>query len=1001
MILSVGMILAALAGSGESARAASGPGWKVSEFPVVVRAGDQEAPRLDAATVIFRDVSPYGSMSLLKKPLEGGAEVELVSGEVQAGPDSDGGAFSWQSSDGSVCLRSLTGGDDRCVSSGNAVYLALSGTRVVTEAGSASRISLVDFETMRSRILDSSTLPGMRYDPAIAGDQAVWIKERGYAGKYYEPLLVSYDLVGGTSIYLTRTGGGSGPGGGSRYERKSPVIDDGRVFYQQKDRLSGSGWDIYEAVPDTFGMPVTEAAGDQVSPSLSGNLVVFQDNRGGYQDESGNWTGEWDIYLKDLESGVEQPVCTAPGNQRNPVIRGNVVLWEDDRNGDRDIYAALLTPGEADEQLMQQFAPLLVTHSDEDFAPMKAELMVALPGTVLMDGGFEQLRSPDSLTLAALGRFGSGSYIDLPAPCLYCGAHAPAATIDNYIFSQYVKPYRSAVADGGYGPAVYGRVVYQGGGKVIQYWLNYMFNNHPLLSHEGDWELIEVELDASDEPVRVAASQHDYGRMRKWQDVESRSGRPVIYVARGSHANYFDPADHFISIEGVPVPLALDYAVAADRGRMLAPEVIPLSSAAAGGGPDAWLDFGGQWGEPSDQMGGDAPVGPKWSGSRWSQPLAWDRLEWDGFGGLAGRLAGLEVRVPLAVRLDVFGMFGGHVGPTANGTVESGQPGARYIEVAELGQKATLVPGGGLMDAYRVEISAETPQQTRIELSFPDAGKGKVVELLYEGVPVGGGAKAWLEIGSGVGEPLYPLSLDADGDGKADGTISPAVINHNAVDIMAPGRITDLSATRFDDGTVGLSFTAPGDDGNQGTSAAYAVRYSTEPIDEENWHLAEPVDPGGAPHEAGSSESLSISDLPDGAPLYFSIRSVDEAGNTGELSLLATDAQPLLSLSATGASWGSYADYVSGILTVEFRVSNGGRGTARDLTFREVLITPGSVAWIPEDYGNPQVDPGDTVEFDLKFRVPAGCSRFRTMIYATCIDLAGREIWLPEPPPLV
>lgn len=989
-----------LAGFGGSAQAASTAGYEVSEFPVVVRSGDQESPRLDVATVIFRDTSPDRLVRLMKMPLLGGAEEELVPGGVMAGPDSDGGAFAWQSNSGGVCMRPLAGGDDRCVSSGSAVDLSFSGMRVITEAGGTSRISLVDFDTMRSRILDSSTLPGMRYDPAIEGDKAVWVKERGYAGRYYEPLLVSHDITTGASVYLNKTGGGSGPGGGSRYERKSPTIDGGRVFYQQRDALSNSDWDIVEAVPDTFGTPVAGVAGDQVNPAASGNLVVFQDNRSGYRDESGKWEGDWDIYVKDLKSGIEQPVCNAPGNQRNPVIKGNVVLWEDDRNGDWDIYAAFLTPGGGDEELMQRFAPLLVMHSEEDFAPVSTELMVALPGTVLMEEGSERLRSPDSLTLAALGGFGPGSHIDLPAPCLYCGGHEPSATIDRYTFSQYVKPYREAVDSGGYGPAVYGRIVDRDSGRVIQYWLNYLFNNHPLLSHEGDWELIEVELDENDQPVRVSASQHDYGRMRMWQDVESQGDRPVIYVARGSHANYFEPADHYISISGIPVPLALDFTDTIFGGRPVVPDVIALSPAAAGSGSQAWLDFGGQWGEPSDRMGGDAPVGPKWSGGRWSQPLAWDGLHWDGFAGLPGRLAGLEARASRWVNIEVFDRFGELIGPVAGVMAAPEQAGMRYIDNAELGQKAALVTGGVPTDAYRIELSAGSETiRTAVELSFPDAASGTVVELRYEDVPVGGGSRAWLEAGAGAGAPDYPLFLDADGDGGVDSIITPAGMDSHVADLLAPGSVTDLMAARSDDGSVRLTFAAPGDDGNQGKASAYTVRYSTEPINEENWHLAEPADVGTQPLEAGASESLSVHDLPDGDPLYFGVRAIDEAGNSGELSVTAAAAQPRLSLAAASAAWDSYADYASGILTVEFTVSNRGGGAARSLNVRQVLTAPGNIAWLPGEDANLQIEPAATARFSLRFSVPAGCYRFRAVIYATCVDAAGQEMSLPGPPP--
>lgn len=981
-----------------TARADSEPAWSVNEFPVVVRPEDQNIPRLDGADVVFRDYSPQGLVRLMKKPLLGGDEEEIVSADIVAGPDSYSGAVAWQVSSGEVCRRTLAGGEGRCVSSTSAVYLALSGMYAITEAGNTSRISLIDFSEGRSRVLDSTTGPGMRYDPAIDGNRAVWIKERGYAGRYYEPLVVSYDIPSGTSTYLTRTGGGTLTGGGSRYERKNPVIDGERVFYQQKDGLSATEWDISEALSGTFGAGVVMAPGNQVNPSVSGNLVVYQDNRNGHYDESGKWVGEWDIYLKDLERDVEQPLCQAAGDQKNPVIRGNVVLWEDERNGNRDIYAAILSPGAGETELMRQYAPLLVMHSDEDFLPMNVEQMVAIPGTALIAGGVEQLRSPETLNLVALAGFAGGAHVDLPAPCIYCGPHAPSSTIEKYNHYQYVKPYQAAVAAGGYRPAVYGRVVEKGEGKVIQYWLNYLFNSHPLLSHEGDWEMIEVELDANSQPIRVSGSQHYYGRMRNWRDLESRDGHPLIYVARGSHANYFEAGEHIIEINGVPFPVAYDSTVAANQGRLITPEVIPMPATATGD----WPDFGGQWGEPSDRPGGGAPVGPRWTGSRWSQPFAWEGLVWDGFGGMAGRIVGLEVRTGFSVKLDVFNSYGGHVGEGAAGGIEVSIDGARYIEQAELGQKAVLVPGRSIMAKYRIELSAATAQHTALELSLPDPINGAVMDVGFEDIVVGDGVKAWIDVTPGLASTAYRLNLDTNGDGSADSTFAPTGIRTPVADLVSPARITDITASRAADGSVRLSFTAPGDDDSRGTAAAYAVRYSTEPVDENNWHLAEPLEVGDVPKAGGSTETFNVGVLPAGKPLYFAVRAIDEAGNTGELSRLATDAQPDLVLSSVYARWGSYADYAAGILTVKYRVTNIGSGPARDLTVREIFVTAGSATLVPErGVYMETVEVGAAADFDLRFHVMPGCSRFTTLIYATCSDLVGVEKWLPEPPPMV
>jgi len=44
-----------------------------------------------------------------------------------------------------------------------------------------------------------------------------------------------------------------------------------------------------------------------------------------------------DIYGYDLETNTEFPVCTASGDQYNPAIYGNIVVWQDERNEKWDI----------------------------------------------------------------------------------------------------------------------------------------------------------------------------------------------------------------------------------------------------------------------------------------------------------------------------------------------------------------------------------------------------------------------------------------------------------------------------------------------------------------------------------------------------------------------------------------------------------------------------------------------------------------------------------------
>lgn len=75
--------------------------------------------------------------------------------------------------------------------------------------------------------------------------------------------------------------------------------------------------------------------------------------------------------------------------------------------------------------------------------------------------------------------------------------------------------------------------------KVLQYWLFYYYNDWWNM-HEADWEVAMVYLDADDQPIAAACSSHLSGTWRPWAALELDGDHPTIYIARGSHAMYFN-----------------------------------------------------------------------------------------------------------------------------------------------------------------------------------------------------------------------------------------------------------------------------------------------------------------------------------------------------------------------------------------------------------------------------------------------------------------------------
>jgi beta propeller repeat protein len=72
---------------------------------------------------------------------------------------------------------------------------------------------------------------------------------------------------------------------------------------------------------------MTTNIADQYEPSMYGDYIVWQDER----------NGNWDIYIENIETH-QQFHTINKATQLHPRIDGNKVVWYDDRNGNWDIY---------------------------------------------------------------------------------------------------------------------------------------------------------------------------------------------------------------------------------------------------------------------------------------------------------------------------------------------------------------------------------------------------------------------------------------------------------------------------------------------------------------------------------------------------------------------------------------------------------------------------------------------------------------------------------------
>ena len=73
---------------------------------------------------------------------------------------------------------------------------------------------------------------------------------------------------------------------------------------------------------------ITNNESDQTDPAIYGDNMVWQDER----------NGNWDIYLYNLSTSAETRITTNESNQTKPAISEDKIVWQDYRNGNWDIY---------------------------------------------------------------------------------------------------------------------------------------------------------------------------------------------------------------------------------------------------------------------------------------------------------------------------------------------------------------------------------------------------------------------------------------------------------------------------------------------------------------------------------------------------------------------------------------------------------------------------------------------------------------------------------------
>jgi Vacuolar protein sorting-associated protein 62 len=181
-------------------------------------------------------------------------------------------------------------------------------------------------------------------------------------------------------------------------------------------------------------------------------------------------------------------------------------------------------PAASAVQLAKRYAPVLRLASGEAYRPLRLEDYLST--TVLRNGspphGTIAQTKP---TLFSLPVTSAPTYLDIR------GAEPDSQASRYPVIERQLQLVQPR-------PTVYFHLAYEPGqGRVaIEYWLLYLYNDF-YDQHEADWEGVTVVLE-NGAPLGAAYSQHQGRKWIAWSALSKTATHPVVYVARGSHAEY-------------------------------------------------------------------------------------------------------------------------------------------------------------------------------------------------------------------------------------------------------------------------------------------------------------------------------------------------------------------------------------------------------------------------------------------------------------------------------
>lgn len=283
---------------------------------------DQMYPSIYESRIVWQDFR-NDNWDIYIYDFSNGSLTNLTEGNIadQTRPSIDGDYVVWQDrTDGNwdIVLYDLPSNTGTRITSSfsDETMPAVKGRWIAYQNNGAGNQDIFAYNITTQETLPLISDTRDQINPVIDGNKVIWEDYRHGLGEIYE-----YDLVTGTEKRRTD----------NMNNQTHPTAMNGRVVWV--DQRDGNR-ELY-LLSGGRELRSTDTGTDEAQPYLDGNHLVYVDYASGLSDPN--------LSLMHMVTRYSMRLLSDPNRQEEPEISGNMLVWQDNRSGHWQIYSAEMT----------------------------------------------------------------------------------------------------------------------------------------------------------------------------------------------------------------------------------------------------------------------------------------------------------------------------------------------------------------------------------------------------------------------------------------------------------------------------------------------------------------------------------------------------------------------------------------------------------------------------------------------------------------------------------